>query len=363
MLRNHPVLAAVLLGGALFAASEVGLRLLTDRDSMWNVRLGAHKQFDPVTFFRNKPNYDFGNGVVTNEYGYQAPRDLARANPPDALRLIYLGDSNTVTPLKENYPYQVERILEPALGVDVQTLNTAVPGFASENAWKLFRHEVSEFRGDYLFVYLGWNDLGQFGPEGLPYKLHRTGYELSPLQRALTRVYTLRFLYAFQRVWRRGQPAVAEPMGPEDRALYERYRPDHFYDNLRSILRLGQQVYPHVYVMTLATITNEDPTPSELARAHFPTGMDKNMRKLHHLVQTYNQAVREVAAELDVPIIDLYAMFDSHEAREVFKDSCHMTPAGAGRIARALADEILAREAERPSLGAASAGLRTPPRP
>jgi hypothetical protein len=100
--------------------------------------------------------------------------------------------------------------------------------------------------------------------------------------------------------------------------------------------------------MSLASLTSPDPTPDELRRAHFPRGMGKNMRKLDLLVAKYNAVVARVAKAQGVPLVDLHAEFDSHEARAHFTDSCHMDVEGAGRIARRLAREVLAREIPAP---------------
>ena len=356
------MLGSLLAGLALFAALEIALRVLTDYSSRWNVRLGAEKQFDPVAQFRNRPNYDLGDGVVTNELGYRAPRGLSRARPPHAIRILYLGDSNSVTPRLRPFPAQVEPILEAELGVEVETVNAAVAGYSSENALLLFEHELSRFDADHFFVYLGWNDLGQFGPEGLPYKRERMGYQISPLQRVLSHVYSVRFLYAFQLWLAHRQPTLNEPMDARTRALYEAYDPAHFRENLRRILQIAGERYPNVYLATLATITNDDPTEWELRTAHFPTGMARNMTMLHSLVGKYNAVVREVAAAQGVPRVDLYTLFDSREARRLFTDSCHMDAAGAARIARAVADAIAERERAHPSLVTAGRG-RTAPDP
>lgn len=323
---------------------EVALRLLTDFDSRWNVRLGDQKRFDPIVQFRNKPNYDLGQGLATNELGYLAPVGLTERPAPGVLRILYVGDSNTVTPRWDHYPVQVESMLEAALGVDVETVNTAVAGYSSANARLLYEHEASRFAADYVFVYLGWNDLGQYGPEGLPYKLHEKGYRISPLQRLLTNVYSIRFAFAAQRVLAQRTPAFDAPLDPRDEALYASYRPTHFVENLRAIVRLARERGAAVYLLGLATLTSDAPTDEELSKAHFPTGMDRNLRKLHQLVRIYDDAVRQVAREEDVPFIDLFALFDSREARRTFTDSCHMDAEGARRIAIAVADAVLARE-------------------
>lgn len=327
-----PILLASSLG--LLAALELGLRLLTGADSRWNVRLGAGKQFDPVTQFRNRPHFPAGD-LRTNERGYLAPDGLAPPLPPDRLRLLYLGDSVTFLPPRHNYPRQIERLLA-GRGVPVETVNTAVPGFASENVRALFETEVSELEADYLFVYVGWNDLGQYGPEGLPYKKRRAGYQLSPLQRVLSNVYSIRFVYALQRTLRQWLPTRNDPLSERESALYEGYRPTHFEENLRAVLELARRRYPRVVLLNLATITSAEPSEDEMRRAHFPIGMSKNLRKLDRLVASYNAVVAELAAEQGVTLVDLHAAFASHEAKRDFTDSAHVTPAGAERIARSV---------------------------
>jgi hypothetical protein len=59
-------------------------------------------------------------------------------------------------------------MLEELLGVDVETVNAAVPGYTSQMARKLFEHELSGFDAQYLIVHLGWNDLGSSVPKACP---------------------------------------------------------------------------------------------------------------------------------------------------------------------------------------------------
>ncbi len=350
-IRNSSFLLSTLLAIGIFLASEVGLRILTSSSSRWNVRVGASKQFDPDLGFRNKPHYTIAPGVETNEFGYLAPLNLRKERPGDRLRVIYLGDSNSVTPGVENYPYLLERLLEDQLAVDVETVNAAVPGYSSLNARLLFEKELSRFDAHHFVVYLGWNDLGQFGPEGLPYKRHDQGYEISPVQKALTEVYSVRLLFALGHVLRRMSPTTNHPMSPEDEALYAAYRPVHFVENMHAILRLAKERYPHVHVMNLATITSDDPTEDEMRRAHFPTGMDKNIKKLHVLVRKYSEAVDQVARDQGLEVIDLFSLFDDRDARRHFTDSCHMNREGTALIASAAAESILRAE------GAASSAV------
>jgi lysophospholipase L1-like esterase len=242
------------------------------------------------------------------------------------------------------------------VGLRVETVNAAVPGYTSEHARLMLETELSRFDGDYLFVYLGWNDLFHHGPEALPLaRMARAGYELNPLQRALTHVYTVRLLYAAQVLRSKYEPTVDEPLDEREDALYGGYEPRHFYDHVRAILRLAKERYPHVYLMTMATVTNDAPTAAELRKAHFPRGMDKNMRKLDVLVAAYNEAIRTLGREEGVPILDFEALFEGREARGGLLDSCHFNHEGAARAARLVADEVLAREREQPSAAGALA--------
>ena len=316
--------------------------------------MGANKEYDPVLQFRNKADYPIGHGLKSNELGYQAPHGLRPELPRDRLRLVYLGDSVTMTPLYDNYPRLAEVLLGREMHVPIETVNAAVPGYSSENARLMLSRELSRFDGHYLFVALGWNDLGHYGPEGLAYKRVEAGYPVSAFQRLLTHLYSLRFLYAFQQVLRQRQATLDAPLSPDDQALYDAYRPDHFYANLHEILSLARTRYPHVYVMNLASLTSPDPLPEEMRRMHFPTGMDRNVRKLDLLVAKYNTAVKRVAEQENVPLIDLHTLFDSHEARRDFTDSCHLTVEGASRVARAVADVVERDEAASPSLAASA---------
>lgn len=338
-MARHPVIAGFLILFALLGAAELGLRVLTSWDSRWNIRLGANKRFDPVTAFRLKSDFDLGDGFRTNEYGYLAPQNLQHGLPPTELRLLYLGDSVTFTPVPGNYPSQVEALLE-ADGTPIQTVNAAVPGFATHNALALLETELVEFDADVFFVYLGHNDLGQFGPEGLPYKREQAGYEITGAQRLFSNIYLPRLVFALQRHRRSSEPAVNEPLQGEELRLYDEYEATHFDENLRKILRIAKERWPRVYVMNLATITSDDPSQSELERAHFPTGMSKNLRKLHRLVLQYNEIVERVAREEGVPMIDFFGLFDTREARLDFNDSNHVNPAGGVRMARAIIDVI-----------------------
>lgn len=333
------VLVALTSGALMLIAAETGLRIFINHDSRWNLRLGASQEFDPVSQLRNKPNYRFQSGASTNERGYFAAANLPHANPPDRLRIISMGDSVTFLPTAENHPIQLERILTER-GFRVERLNVAVPGFASQNVRSFFENEISQYDADIFILSVGWNDLGQFGPEGLPYKRYSAGYQVSRLQQLIANIYLVRVSYALRSFLRRYEPAFDAPLSQEDERLYSEYYPMHYHHNLAAILRLAVERYPLVFVTNLATITSDNPSQDQLDRAHFPIGMDKNMRKLHRLVLRYNEAIERVGRETGVAVIDVYSAFQNDEARGTLRDSCHVNSQGARLIGQTVVDAV-----------------------
>jgi len=323
------------------AAAEISLRIFTNKSSSLYIGRPSSKIYDPITVERNTPLLEV-RGIKSNELGYIAPLGLPFEKPDGEIRLIYLGDSITRSPVDLVYPRQVEQILESERGLRVQTVNTAVPGFAAENALALLESETSKFEADYLFVLLGWNNLGQYGPEGMAYKRKRAGYELSTLERIFSLFYLERLAYGAHRSLRdRYQPTRNAELSPADRALYENFHPHYFEDLLRRILVLGKARYPHVYVLNLPSVTNPDPTDAELAKIRFPVGMDRNVRKLHFLLGKYNAVIADVAAREGVELIDVHSLFGTRKEREQLANMSHPDGRGHRRIA-----ELIAREVE-----------------
>jgi lysophospholipase L1-like esterase len=305
------------------------------------LRLGDTVEFDPHVHFRHKRNFDMGRGIETNEYGYLAPKKLSKELPEDKIRIIYLGDSNTVTPRYGNYPLFVEKMVSEALGKPIETINAAVPGYGSLNAKKLFESELYDFDAHHFVIYLGWNELGQYGPEGLPYKLTEQGYSTSPVKKILSNIYSIRLFFALGNILRQKSSVDNSPLDEKDEILYKEYYPHHFQENLNTIISIAKRKYPNVHILNLATLTNEHPLEDEMRKMHFPVGMSKNVKKLHTLVSGYSEVVNSVAKNHNLKVIDLFSIFDSVEKRKTFKDSCHMNEEGAKIIARHLARSII----------------------
>jgi lysophospholipase L1-like esterase len=335
-----PFWISLILAVVCLFSLEITLRVLTSKSSKWQLRLGDTVEFDPHVHFRHKRNFDMGQGISTNEYGYLAPAHIQKELPEDRIRIIYLGDSNTVTPRFGNYPVFVEKMVSEVLGMPVETVNAAVPGYSSLNARKLFESELSEFDAHHFVIYLGWNDLGQYGPEGLPYKLHEQGYKTSVLQKILSNIYSIRLIFALQNLLTQKSSTENTPLKGEELITYSEYDPSHFHENMEEIVKLAKSRYPQVHVLNLATLTSNEPTDEEMKKMHFPVGMGKNVSKLHYLVEKYSKVVNEVAKKYGLEVIDLFSVFNTPENRKTFTDSCHMNEDGAKIIAGVVSEAI-----------------------
>lgn len=96
-----------------------------------------------------------GKGLVGPEVDY--------ARQPKTLRILYLGDSITMgygySDYRITYPYQIETLLENKTGLDIETVNAAVSGYAT---WQEFIYLVREgirYSPDFVVLGFALNDV------------------------------------------------------------------------------------------------------------------------------------------------------------------------------------------------------------
>ncbi len=331
--------AAVVLG--LLVLGEAGLRILADRDSRFNIAIGAAREFDPVRKVRLKRSYE-SEGIRTNSKGFLGPEFEAR-KPAGGFRIVVLGDSCSFHPPERPYARVLEeelRLRHPGRTIDV--INASVPGYDSGQARSWYETEIDGYDHDALVVFLGWNDMGQYHPDGLADKLRATGYlpEPSLLQKALINCYLLRSCLVLQGYRERGRPFVTDPMSPEDAARYGAFYPAHFEENVREILKRARGRGRPAFVLNFPGLLTPSPTEDEKGRMHFPRGMGRHLAKYLALKDAYLRALRKAGGEEKASFVDLEALFDTAESRRVFTDTVHFDVRGADRVGRALADVL-----------------------
>lgn len=335
--KRYYLLAFVLL----FGAAELALRILGGRDSVYMIRMGAELEWDPVRHFKLRKNFHSGD-IHLNSKGFMGP-EFNAGKDPGSYRIVTLGDSASVMPASHNYPRQLEvclRRMIPHKKIDV--INASCPGYDSRTARSWYETEVDGYEHDMFIIYIGWNDMGQFNPDGLAYKLNETGYLKEPnlFQQMILNCYVLRSVYVIQGHWERRGNLSFTPLDADEAKRYADFYPIHFEKNLRALVDLAKSRNRKVFLLNYASILNEAPTPEEQRRIHFPRGMGKKLAKYLALKMSYEAALHKVASETGTPIIDIESIFRDPESRKVFSDAMHFEAEGADRIADRVATEV-----------------------
>lgn len=325
---DRPPARLAALAGRIALAATVLLLLLVLAEVGWRLHLqrqGHGFLDDPreftspffTTYEEPRPLADAGG------FEYHGGR-VARDKPPDELRVICFGGSTT---LNRRAGVSWARLLEPRLaaaapGRTVRVLNAGGDGFSTAHVLVNLALRNLEARPDVITVYENINDLSNihFGastPSDYANKYkddfylgmrHRTGLvaglaRISRLARhAAFRVHALRF--------------------PDPRtSRAQDWRPvlAHYERNLRSIVAIARA---HGIAVVLAT------QPASAALREDPG------------FAAFNDRVRALAAELDVPLADVAA----HVLDEAcfLPDQIHYTREGVEAVADAF-EPVLAR--------------------
>jgi lysophospholipase L1-like esterase len=223
----------------------------------------------------------------------------------------------------------------------VQVINAGIEGLNSELALRRLRSRVVPLRPDVVTLYIGWNDLMKFDPDGQVEEPR-----LALVARWLDRLWTVKGLrkLLFYNLRRR----IAPPRtGPESRTgRYADYRPAVFEGNLRAMIASVRAIPAAVMLMTLPTAVHDDMSIDEVLRSNlqFPYFRGANaIGDFVDLIGAYNRTIRRVAADEGVPLVDLAAEFAARPDRsKLFLDTMHASDPGRILIAEALERELRA---------------------
>ena len=310
----NAVTAAILL-----ALVEVGFRVFGPELS-WPAPRVEFGYPDPITVerhFRTDPD------LLWVPRDYEARVAAARGQRPS---IVFMGDSCTIG----RYERRLEQIVVdrfPGSSFDWVTLG--VEGWSSFSGLQQLQRDVLPMRPRAIAIYYGWNDHWRnFGLEDKDVaRFLHSGW--SPQSALLSPFQTV------QLVERTFFPAKKRFIGtppppPAGRGL--RVSLDDFRDNLRNMVRIARANEIIPILLTAPTSHQPGREPARLA-VRWVT----DLRDLVPLHRRYVEAVREVAAAENVPLVDLHGEFDQlpqHELERLFRhDGIHLTPAGNRKIA------------------------------
>jgi lysophospholipase L1-like esterase len=299
---------------------------------------------------------------TTNNVGLRGD-SLPMPKPADERRVFVVGGSTTET-LYLDDRQAMTRILENRLdsivsGKRVKVYGAGKSGAKSYDHVEMIAHRLVHLEPDVLIVFAGINDLraAMYG---------RNYLMLPPALGAPDAEWTLMQLVRFALTEFQLGRRVFSLLKPEDyrdaveeitlRSNYRRSvrmrealpvsvsapRVDvaSYRNNLLSMVGIARSHGIDLVFMTQVTTWNSR-VDSEIAKWHWMTaGPDSAYREeaLDQAMEAYNDAVRAVAAELDVPLFDLARLLP--KSGEYFYDDVHFNPRGAETVGAMLASFV-----------------------
>lgn len=301
---------------------------------------GSHPYnvFHNVSGWELMPGYSVA-GVRINPFGFRGD-DFPKREESGKRRILCLGDSCTfgVAGDEAPYPYQLQQSLDE-MGLDTayRTINAGIEGHSSINAL-LRLPRLLKYQPEVLVVYLGWNDMWTSNPRQYPDLRKKTRSYWTYGNGAPTPS-----LLVNAAIERMGIHPTQPPVSSFD---LEGFSPTNFEYNIQQIIRLALKERVRVVLTTLPTLVSvqtQQPSLRILEKLHYPAFFEQgdldSLRRLHGV---YDSAIRRLAMEEDVDLIDLNSAFDSVDGDRglYFSDTWHPTLEGSQIIATSLAQGL-----------------------
>jgi lysophospholipase L1-like esterase len=298
---------------------------------------------DPLLGYRNRPFHQ-AHGWRINSLGFRGP-ELADSKPPGTQRIVCIGDSGTfglwkkaagedpaATLAWDTYVEWLQLTLSERARRPVEVINAGVLGYTSAHGLRQLVTRILPLDPDVVTVRLGLND---YGIARLPALLPRE--PRSPLLRFLfyrgAGLASFRLAaYAYRRM-PAGDPAmvVSRAMTVQD-----------FERNLQRLADVAHAAGIHL-VFVDYPLRALDPNDSGGDPLLFYLFGFKDFRELYALHAIYQQALRRVASERDVPLVETTTELAGSPIPSFSPfDRFHPNDVGAKQIGQLLADRLLA---------------------
>jgi len=259
-----------------------------------------------------------------NRLGLKGP-EILKSKTPGTLRIMTIGDSCTFGGLEDFcYPRVLERELRKQ-GEPVEVINAGVQGYAPANVLSRLPYFLS-LKPDLVTVYLGWNAVP--GSSGEP-------------QSYLERIILWRTISHFRR-------AYLPPKPGEENLNYYRPQPGYHYHpaflpQMESIVReiKAQGIKP--VLLTLPVLYSaKTPPPADTFNLTHPA-YGGNLYLFAAKIRDYNQALRKLAVQEHIPLIDLESWGEANliPGKKYYSDSIHLNDSASEKLGIYLARELL----------------------
>ena len=284
---------------------------------------------------------DFGvpKSTYINQFGLRSPEfPLEKTDGEE--RILLLGDSTVYGVLvsdEDSFGGVLQQLLS-ANNPAIRVMNAGCPGYSSWQALQILKNRLLALRPDVVIIATLWSDAqGSEAPdsarygdgEGRSLLSHSAFYVW--LQAKIRRARwqdeaaeTIEFRFQPQRTNSGGPPPPGPPpeSGPTKLAPTHRVPLGQYRRNLKELAQVSQSAGAQPIFLVL------------------PCFQDPSLGKVGDFRDAYRQAMREVAEDLDAPLVDSSEVFFGGQVNDLFYDDVHPTPKGHSLIAGALFEHL-----------------------
>jgi len=315
--RFAPVAVPVEFVGIDLGQTETRTFLRPSETCFWEIAPGAD-----LTGANGSRGFEFERATPRGFRGWRLPDDAAERGPLVAL----LGDSCTFgfgVSLGAVFATRLEGALRRALpDQGIRVINAGTPGYSTFQMTRAFETKVRSLRPDVVVLYTGhWNDFTPAIRLSDEDRANESPGMSAPRPLDFGGVRTLQAV-----------AAMLEPIRSYLRTReLDRYRHAFFEGRTIDGPRVPLPVFREC-LRTLADACRED----GIAVLFLPGPLPRDTSRTVPVVEEYRTALREEAAKLDVPLVDVDDAFRALPEEKLFFDFIHPKPKGHQILADAI---------------------------
>ena len=271
-----------------------------------------------------------------NRWGLRGP-EVSRNKPSDTVRIAAIGDSTAFgMEASSDDAVWVARMTARLRANDSKhrfdAINGAVPGYTLANSTIRLAEEILPFGPDYVVIYQTGTDIAaharrQFRSE---YPTKNSDGRVSRFVRDNSLLFNLIRCNTTATAARLSLQRRHDRL--DDRGIKE-YR-----KRLENVVSVARDAGSIVLLCTCPRAFGDERAPSAqhtLAASALANNLALSLTGLNDAYERYNDAIRRVAKDMDVPLIDLDAIVPKRRA--FFTDSVHLNDAGHRLVGETLA--------------------------
>lgn len=295
--------------------------------------------YDPDLFWRLKPDSRVEkpdimfNGIIANSKGIRADWEEL----PEGRHIVCLGDSSTFgygLPMKETWPFQLQKQLRNNGFNDVTVINTGVPGYSSYQGKVMLRRIKEQYETlnpYYVIAMFGWNDSAQWSKFRDVETAMLWGRQEMAANYNPVFIEMLRRLFSIEDLcvaisWFKSKVGIEPQLYKKD--YVSRVSSDDYMNNLMEIQKLS-------------------PDPKHTIVVEWPLFMDEKGRdnpEGNFVPSAFRKEQRRFAEKSGAHIIEMYPVFKDRARNSVYRDMGHGNAEGNRMLAEKIAEIIMKEE-------------------